>query len=164
MARPHFPHPNDTRVTARHASLRKATGEHADSGGLGLPGNIQLEIVGRKATRDGSPKVTAEQRTAALAKAAAARRARMELKDRLKRGTTTLTQVFTDADTDAITDGVIGKTRVSDVLAALPKVGRVKSPRHHDRRRDRSHSAAARPHRPPAPGLTRTVRRHRMSA
>ena len=67
------------------------------------------------------PKFTAEQRTAALAKAAAARRARMELKDRLKRGTTTLTQVFTDAD------DVIGKTRVSGVLAALPKVGKVKA-------------------------------------
>lgn len=69
------------------------------------------------------PKFTAEQRTAALAKAAAARRTRMDLKDRLKRGTTTLTQVFTDADTD----DVIGKTRVSDVLTALPQIGKVKA-------------------------------------
>ena len=67
--------------------------------------------------------LTDEQRTAALAKAAAARRTRMELKDRLKHGTTTLTQVLTDA----ATDDVIGKTRVSEVLTALPKVGKVKA-------------------------------------
>jgi hypothetical protein len=69
------------------------------------------------------PQLTAEQRTAALEKAAASRRARAELKDRLKRGNTTLTQVLTDA----ATNDVIGKTRVSEVLTALPKVGKVKA-------------------------------------
>jgi hypothetical protein len=69
------------------------------------------------------PPLTAEQRTAALEKAAAARRARMELKDRLKRGTTTLNQVLTDA----ATNDVIGKTRVFEVLASLPKVGKIRA-------------------------------------
>lgn len=69
------------------------------------------------------PQLTNEQRTAALEKAATARRMRAELKDRLKRGGTTLTQVLKDADTD----DVVGKTRVSEVLTALPKVGKVKA-------------------------------------
>lgn len=69
------------------------------------------------------PPLTDEQRTAALEKAAAARRARAELKDRLKQGTTTLTQVFTDA----ATNDVVGKTRVYEVLTALPKIGRIRA-------------------------------------
>jgi hypothetical protein len=69
------------------------------------------------------PQLTDEQRAAALEKAAAARRARAELKDRLKRGATTLTQVLKDA----ATDDAVGRTRVSEVLAALPKVGKVKA-------------------------------------
>ena len=40
------------------------------------------------------PQLTDEQRAAALEKAAAARRARAELKERLKRGGTTLKQVL----------------------------------------------------------------------
>jgi hypothetical protein len=69
------------------------------------------------------PQLTDEQRAAALEKAAAARRARAELKDRLKRGATSLTQALKDA----ATDDTVGRTRVSDVLAALPKVGKVKA-------------------------------------
>ena len=69
------------------------------------------------------PTLTTEQRTAALEKATAARRARMELKDRLKRGTTTLAQVLTGA----ATNDVIGKTRVSEVLASLPRVSKIRA-------------------------------------
>lgn len=69
------------------------------------------------------PQLTNEQRTAALEKAATARRMRAELRDWLKRGSTTLTQVLKDADTD----DVVGKTRVLEVLTALPKVGKVKA-------------------------------------
>ena len=42
------------------------------------------------------PQLTDEQRAAALEKAAAARRARAQLKERLKRGDTTLKQVLAD--------------------------------------------------------------------
>ena len=69
------------------------------------------------------PQLTEEQRKAALEKAAAARRARAELKDRLKRGGTNLKQVLTDAETDE----VLGKMKVSALLEALPKVGKVKA-------------------------------------
>ena len=69
------------------------------------------------------PQLTDEQRAAALEKAAAARRARAELKDRLKRGGTNLTQVLKDAETNE----VLGKMKVSALLEALPKVGKVKA-------------------------------------
>ncbi len=69
------------------------------------------------------PQLTAEQRAAALEKAAAARRVRAELKERLKRGGTDLKQVLTDSDNDEI----LGKMKVSALLEALPKVGKVKA-------------------------------------
>ena len=69
------------------------------------------------------PQLTDEQRAAALEKAAAARRIRAELKDRLKRGGTNLQQVLKDAETDE----VLGKMKVSALLEALPKVGKVKA-------------------------------------
>ena len=65
------------------------------------------------------PQLTDEQRAAALEKAAAARRARAELKDRLKRGGTNLTQVLKDAESDEI----LGKMKVSALLEALPTLG-----------------------------------------
>ncbi len=69
------------------------------------------------------PQLTAEQRSAALEKAAVARRVRAELKERLKRGGTDLKQVLNDAESDEI----LGKMKVSALLEALPKVGKVKA-------------------------------------
>jgi hypothetical protein len=69
------------------------------------------------------PKLTDEQRAAALEKAAAARRARAELKEKLKKGVTDLKKVLDDADSDEI----LGKMKVSALLEALPKVGKVKA-------------------------------------
>jgi hypothetical protein len=69
------------------------------------------------------PQLTDEQRAAALDRAAHARRARFELKGRLKRGDTTLPQVLQDA----ATDDLIAKMRVSELLTALPKIGKVKA-------------------------------------
>lgn len=69
------------------------------------------------------PQLTDEQRKAALAKAAEARKVRAELKAELKRGGTTLKDVLDKAETDEI----IGKTKVSAILEALPKVGKVKA-------------------------------------
>lgn len=69
------------------------------------------------------PKLTDEQRKAALAKAAEARKARAELKEKLKRGDITLKEVL-----DQVPDNeIIGKTKVSALLEALPKVGKVKA-------------------------------------
>jgi hypothetical protein len=69
------------------------------------------------------PELTEEQRAAALEKAAAARRARAELKERLKRGGTTLGDVLDQADSDE----VLGKMKVSALLEALPGVGKVRA-------------------------------------
>ena len=69
------------------------------------------------------PQLTEEQRAAALEKAAAARRVRAELKERLKRGGTNLTDVLKAAESDE----VLGKMKVSALLEALPGVGKVRA-------------------------------------
>ena len=71
------------------------------------------------------PQLTPEQREAALAKAAAARKARAELKEKLKMGSISLSDVIGQADGDAI----VGKTKVLAVLESLPGVGKVKARR-----------------------------------
>ena len=68
------------------------------------------------------PKLTDEQRKEALAKAAEARKARAELKEKLKRGGTNLKEVLDQAESNE----TIGKTKVSAILEAMPKVGKVK--------------------------------------
>ncbi|MFB9903034.1 integration host factor, actinobacterial type [Allokutzneria oryzae] len=69
------------------------------------------------------PQLTEEQRAAALEKAAAARRVRAELKERLKRGGTNLKEVLHSAESDEI----LGKMKVSALLEALPGVGKVRA-------------------------------------
>jgi transposase len=69
------------------------------------------------------PQLTEEQRAAALQKAAEARKVRAELKDRLKRGGVTLTEVLKQADTDE----VLGKMKVSALLESMPGVGKVRA-------------------------------------
>jgi hypothetical protein len=70
------------------------------------------------------PPLTPEQRASALAKAAAARKARAELKVRLKSSDTTLDDVLADGS-----DEVIGKMKVVAVLEAMPGVGKVRAQR-----------------------------------
>ncbi|MCB0976347.1 MAG: integration host factor [Acidimicrobiales bacterium] len=71
------------------------------------------------------PALTPEQRAAALEKAAAARRARAELKERLKLGSITLAEVLEQGQEDEL----VGKTKVLAVLESLPGVGKVKARR-----------------------------------
>ncbi len=71
------------------------------------------------------PALSAEARTAALAKAAVARTARAELKTLLKMGSITLREALDRAPSDE----VIAKTKVLTVLESLPKLGKVKSRR-----------------------------------
>jgi hypothetical protein len=59
------------------------------------------------------PQMSEEQRAAALVKAAEARRARAELKERLKTGSLNLSGVFEAATTDE----VVGKTKIGKVTA-----------------------------------------------
>ena len=67
------------------------------------------------------PELTPEQRAAALEKAAAARKARAELKVRLKSSGTSLDDVLADGDE------VIAKMKVVAVLEAMPGVGKVRA-------------------------------------
>jgi hypothetical protein len=71
------------------------------------------------------PSLSPEQRAAALEKAAQARKARAELKERLKLGTVSLRELFAQADSD----DVVGKMKVLAVLESLPGVGKVKARR-----------------------------------
>ncbi len=71
------------------------------------------------------PVLTDEQRKAALAKAAEARRVRAELKERLKMGSISLAEVLDQASHN----DVVGKTKVLAVLESLPGVGKVKARR-----------------------------------
>ena len=69
------------------------------------------------------PALSPEQRAAALEKAAAARKARAELRERLKSKGATVGDVLKQGETDE----VIGKMRVSAVLESLPGVGKARA-------------------------------------
>ncbi|GJM39202.1 MAG: hypothetical protein DHS20C19_25690 [Acidimicrobiales bacterium] len=71
------------------------------------------------------PKLSDEERAAALLKAAEARRVRAELKQRLKMGSLSLPELLAMAENDEI----VGKTKVLAVLESLPGVGKVKARR-----------------------------------
>jgi hypothetical protein len=70
------------------------------------------------------PPISPEARAAALEKAAAARRQRAELKEKLKMGSITLAELFEQAD-----DETIAKMKVLAVLESLPGLGKVKARR-----------------------------------
>lgn len=71
------------------------------------------------------PKTTPEQRAAALARAAEARRVRAEIKQLLKTGSLTLADVFARAEDDDLVDGI----KVGSLLVSLPHMGKVKTKR-----------------------------------
>ena len=73
----------------------------------------------------GLPQLTDDQRRAALETAAAARRVRAAVKDRLKMGSLSLSELLDQADDDAI----LAKLKVLAVLESLPKLGKVKARR-----------------------------------
>ncbi|MGH8867140.1 MAG: integration host factor, actinobacterial type [Actinomycetes bacterium] len=69
------------------------------------------------------PPLTPEQRAAALEKAAEARRARAEVKNRLKNKQGSLNDVLKEGQANE----VIGKMKVSALLESLPGVGKVRA-------------------------------------
>ena len=71
------------------------------------------------------PELSPEQRQAALDKAAAARRQRAELKEKLKMGSLSLKELFDQGERDE----VVGKMKVLAVLESLPGVGKVRARR-----------------------------------
>ena len=69
------------------------------------------------------PPLTPEQRAAALQKAAAARQARAEVKNRLKYSQGTLSEVIEQGQKDE----TIGKLKVLALLESLPGVGKARA-------------------------------------
>ena len=69
------------------------------------------------------PQLTPEQRSAALDKAAASRRARAEVKNRIKHSGVSIIEVLREGETNE----VIGKMRVLDLLQSLPGLGKVRA-------------------------------------
>ncbi|MBD8869735.1 integration host factor, actinobacterial type [Nocardioides donggukensis] len=69
------------------------------------------------------PPLTPEQRQAALDKAAASRRERAEVKNRLKNSGASIVEVLHDGQTNE----VIGKMKVLDLLQAMPGLGKVRA-------------------------------------
>jgi hypothetical protein len=69
------------------------------------------------------PPLTPEQRMAALDKAAASRRERAEVKNRLKNSGASLVEVLHEGQDNE----VIGKMRVVDLLQSMPGLGKVRA-------------------------------------
>ena len=69
------------------------------------------------------PPLTPEQRQAALEKAAASRRERAEVKNRLKNSGASIVDVLQEGQVNE----VIGKMRVVDLLQTMPGLGKVRA-------------------------------------
>lgn len=69
------------------------------------------------------PKLTPEQRSAALAKATASRRRRADLKAQVKKGLATIEDVIDLAQSDS----AVAKMRVSELLESIPGVGKIRA-------------------------------------
>ena len=69
------------------------------------------------------PPLTPEQRKAALDKAAASRRERAAVKNRLKHSGASIAEVLAEGERNE----VIGKMRVSELLQSMPGVGKVRA-------------------------------------
>ncbi len=71
------------------------------------------------------PSLSPDERQAALEKAAAARRQRAEVKEKLKMGSLDLKELLDQAERD----DVVAKMKVLSVLESLPGLGKVKARR-----------------------------------
>lgn len=71
------------------------------------------------------PQLTDEQRKAALAKAAEARRVRAEVKELLKTGSLRISELFQRAESEELLEGL----KVESLIAAMPGTGKIKAKR-----------------------------------
>jgi hypothetical protein len=69
--------------------------------------------------------LTDEQRRAALAKAAEARRVRAEVKELLKTGSMRISELFEKAESDDLVAGL----KVESLIASMPGTGKIKAKR-----------------------------------
>jgi hypothetical protein len=82
-------------------------------------------VVDRDEDMAQPPQLTDEQRAAALAKAAEARRVRAEVKELLKTGSLRLSELIDRANTDDILAGI----KVERLIASMPGTGKIKAKR-----------------------------------
>ena len=97
------------------------------------------------------PALTPEQRQQALAKAAEARRARAEIKEKLKMGSMTLSELLANAGGN----DHIGKMKVLAVHRGAARRRQGEGASHDGRDRHRRHPPRPRPRRPAAQGAAR---------
>ncbi len=71
------------------------------------------------------PQLTDEQRKAALAKAAEARRVRAEVKELLKTGSMTMSELLAKAEEEELLAGL----KVESLVASMPGTGKIKAKR-----------------------------------
>ena len=86
------------------------------------------------------PALTAEQRQAALQKAAKVRRERADVKEKLKLGSLTLAELLKKAEGDE----TVGKMKVVSVLESLPGLGQGEGPPAHGDGRASARAGACR--------------------
>ena len=91
------------------------------------------------------PRLTPEQRQANLEKAAASRRERAEIKNRLKHSGASITEVLQQGRDNE----VVGKMRVIDLLQSMPGLGKVRARQMMERLEHLREPAGARPRRQP---------------
>lgn len=84
---------------------------------------VGATIIGR--TMPQPPQLTEAQRRAALEKAAEARRVRAETKELLKTGSLRLSELFQQAETNDLLNGM----KVERVIASMPGTGKIKAKR-----------------------------------
>ncbi len=101
------------------------------------------------------PILTAEQRQAALEKAAAARQVRAEIKDKLKHSRASLTEVLQESKANQF----VAKLKVIDLLQSMPGVGKVKAAGNHGTGRHRRQPSPSRSWRQPDQQADRRVHR-----
>lgn len=89
----------------------------------GVAALVSLVGHGKRGCAVAVPVLTAEQRRAALEKAARVRRERAEVKNRLKHSRASLADVIRTGDTNE----VVAKMKVVDVLQAMPGMGKVRA-------------------------------------
>ena len=99
------------------------------------------------------PPLTPEQRQAALDKAAASRRERAEVKNRLKHSGASLAEVIEEGQSNE----VVGKMRVSELLQSMPGIGKVRAEQIMERLDISETPPRARARRQPGRGAARGV-------
>jgi S13-like protein len=117
------------RQSGRYAgpTFRRGTEHHAAGAADRIAHRRQRPSTQEDDSMANPPSLTPEQRQQALEKAAAARRQRAEVKDKLKIGSLSLSELFEQTDRGDDSGKMLAKLKVVSVLESLPGVGKVRA-------------------------------------